>query len=116
MRNKVDHDKRMESMRCLIAGGRSNRDIAAALGLEIRTVDHYIRRYGLTGLRRRLGIKRSTRSRERPRERAPQRQCLGCGEMILAVRGRWLCDRCRTRRVSGTLGVPGHWLETTGHS
>ena len=115
MRQKIDHGERKENIRNLIASGRSNRDIAGVLGLDLRTVDHYIRRYGLTGLRRQLGIK-SSPSRPGPSpERAPQRRCLGCDAKILAVRGRWLCDSCRSRRAWGSRGVPDHWLETPGH-
>ena len=115
MTNKIDHDKRKENIRSLIVGGRSNRDIAAALGLDLRTVDHYIRRYGLTGLRRQLGIKSAAGHTSAPPDGAPQRQCLGCGKKILAVKGRWFCDQCRARRAWGSRGVPDHWLETPGH-
>jgi transposase len=115
MASKIDHAGRKESIRLLIARGRSNRDIAIALGLDLRTVDHYIRRYGLTGLRRELGI-RSAPARPAPaHETAPQRQCLGCGTKIRATPGRWLCDQCRSRRAYGSRGVPDHWLETPGH-
>ena len=110
---KIDHRRRKTSMRQLIAAGKSNREIGATLGLNLRTVDHYIRRYGLSRLRRALGIRR-TASRPAPAP-GPQRQCLGCGAAIRAQPGRWLCDACRARRATGSRGVPDHWLETSGH-
>lgn len=101
-------------MRELMAAGKSNREIAAAIGLDLRTVDHYIRRYGLSRLRRQLGI------RVVPAGRASvptsTRDCLGCEAKIPAQPGRWLCDGCRARRASGSRGVPDHWLETSGHT
>jgi len=111
---KIDHGTRKESIRRLIAAGRSNREIGISLGLDLRTVDHYIRRYGLARLRRRLGI-RTTSSRRAPMPEV-RRECLGCGARIPASGGRWLCDGCRARRASGSRGVPDHWLETAGHS
>ncbi len=117
MGNRIDHNERRESLRALIAWGRSNRDIAVILGLALRTVDHYIRQYGLARLRRQLGVRSSPgRPSQPPPGRAPQRQCLGCGARVHAEKGRWLCDRCRARRASGSSGVPGHWLETPGHT
>jgi hypothetical protein len=174
MGNRIDHNERRKSLRALIAWGRSNRDIAAALGLALRTVDHYIRRYGLARLRRQLGMNRMLKNSRLPRllkkvqmqggargagyprkwvggvlvrtsqrrasaptpqmglfqqpvksgsgrpqpspGRAPRRQCLGCGARVHAGKGRWLCDRCRARRTSGSSGVPDHWLETPGHT
>ena len=111
---KIDHGIRKASIRRLIAAGRSNREIGAALGLDLRTVDHYIRRYGLSRLRRKLGI-RPARSLRTPAP-AERRECLGCGAAIRAQAGRWLCDTCRARRASGSRGVPDHWLETSGHT
>ncbi len=111
---KIDHGRRKESIRQLIAAGKSNREIGIALGLDLRTVDHYIRRYGLARLRRRLGIR--TASSRRPPVAEGRRQCLGCGASIPASPGRWMCDGCRARRASGSRGVPDHWLETAGHS
>lgn len=101
-------------MRRLIAAGKSNREIAVTLRLNLRTIDHYIRRYGLSRLRRALGIKAAT-VRRAPTPSA-RRQCLGCGASIAAREGRWLCDACRERRASGGRGVPDHWLETPGHA
>ncbi len=111
---KIDHGTRKASIRRLIAAGKSNREIGAALGLDLRTVDHYIRRYGLARLRRALGI-RPAATRKAPAP-AGRRECLGCGAPIPAIRGRWLCDTCRARRASGSRGVPDHWLETPGHA
>jgi len=111
---KIDHGMRKASIRRLIAAGKSNREIAAKLGLDLRTVEHYIRRYGFSRLRRHLGI-RTAPSRRDPAP-APQRECLGCGAPIPATNGRWLCDGCRARRASGSRGVPDSWLETSGHA
>ncbi len=111
---KVDHRTRKASIRELIAAGKSNREIAAAIGLDLRTIDHYIRRYGLSRLRRRLGI-RPSMTRPMPAA-AGTRECLGCGIAIPARGGRWLCDGCRARRASGSRGVPDHWLEASGHA
>jgi ribosomal protein L37AE/L43A len=113
MPTKIDHGLRKARIRQLIAQGRSNRQIGASLGLDLRTVDHYIRRYGLSGLRRTLGIRPAPARQVLPP--APQRECLGCGTTIRVQAGRWLCDACRSRRASGSRGVPGHWLETSGH-
>ena len=111
---KIDHGTRKESIRRLITAGKSNREIGASLGLNLRTVDHYIRRYGLARLRRRLGIR--TAPDRRPPVPTGRRECLGCSAAIPASGGRWLCDTCRARRASGSRGVPDHWLETAGHS
>ena len=114
MAAKIDHRMRKVSIRELIAAGKSNREIAAAIGLDLRTVDHYIRRYGLSRLRRQLGIRTVPPSRSSTLTGA--RECLGCGAKIPAQPGRWLCDTCRARRASGSRGVPDHWLETSGHT
>jgi regulatory LuxR family protein len=111
---KIDHGARKANMRQLIAAGKSNREIAVRLGLDLRTVDHYIRRYGLSRLRRKLGIRRGPSPRVAVA--ASRRECLGCGTPIPAQPGRWLCDGCRARRASGSRGVPDHWLETSGHA
>jgi len=114
MAARIDHRMRKASIRELMAAGKSNREIAAALRLDLRTVDHYIRRYGLSRLRRQLGI----RGMPPVRTFAPAgtKECLGCGARIPAQPGRWLCDGCRARRASGSRGVPDHWLETSGHA
>ena len=114
MRVRIDHKQRKASIRELIAAGKSNGQIAAAIGLTLRTVDHYIRRYGLSRLRRHLGL-RPARTGRVPAA-GGLRACLGCGTKISAQHGRWLCDACRHRRAHGSLGVPEHWLQTPGHA
>lgn len=114
MATKINHGTRKARIRELIAAGRSNREIAAAMGLDLRTVDHYIRRYGLSRLRKTLGIRSAPAPKPAPL--AGERACLGCGAKIPVQPGRWLCDGCRARRASGSRGVPGHWLETSGHT
>jgi transposase len=111
---RIDHRRRKASFRELIAAGKSNREIAAAIGLALRTVDHYIRRYGLSRLRRHLGL-RPARNGRIPAT-GSLRECLRCGAKISAQGGRWLCDACRGHRASATRGVPDQWLETPGHA
>jgi hypothetical protein len=114
MRARIDHKRRKARIRELITAGNSNREIAAAVGLTLRTLDHYVRRYGLSRLRRHLGI-RPVRARRIPAT-GGLRDCLGCGAKVSAQGGRWLCDACRARRASGSLGVPEQWLQTPGHA
>jgi len=114
MPTKIDHGLRKTRIRQLITQGKSNREIGASLGLDLRTVDHYIRRYGLSGLRRALGIRPAPARQARPS--APERECLGCGATIRAQAGRWLCDACRARRAAASRGLPDHWLEIPGHA
>lgn len=111
---RIDHRKRKARIRKAIIAGQTNHEIAAALGVDRRTVEHYINRYGLAGLRPRRG------GHPAPRRPAaaliPTRDCLGCGRRIPSAAGRWLCDACRHRRAHGSLGVPDHWLQTPGHT
>ena len=113
MPSRVDHRKRKARIRDLIAAGKSNREIAAATGLTLRTLDHYIRRYGLPRIRH-LGLT-PARNRRATTSGSP-RECLRCGKKISAQGGRWLCNACRGRRASATLGVPDQWLQTPGHA
>lgn len=114
MRARIDHKGRKASIRELIAAGKSNREIAAAIGLTPRTLDHYIRRHGLSRVRRHLRI-RPARTLRIPAT-GGLRECLKCGAKISAQGGRWLCNACRGRRASATRGVPDQWLETPGHA
>ena len=113
MATRVDHDARESSIRQLIIAGKSNEEIAAVVRLDVRTVESYIRRYGLSRLRRRLGLKPRV-SRRQPVARIGNRACLGCGVLLPAEHGRWLCNPCRARRTSDSRGVPDHWLEMPG--
>jgi hypothetical protein len=111
---RIDHSRRKARIRRAIIARQTNHEIAAALGVDPRTVERYIHRYGLSGLRqRRVGRPAP------PRPAAASvrtRGCLGCGRRIPSAAGRWLCDACRHRRVHGSLGVPDHWLQTPGHA
>ncbi len=111
---KIDHRLRKANLRSHIAAGKSNHEIAAVMRLSLRTIEHYINQYGFSRMRRRLGI-RSVRTGQIVGP-VTVRKCLGCGAKVPAHGGRWLCDRCRTRRGSESRGVPDHWLETPGHA